>query len=168
MTTDTNLGKFVPLTQGKYAIVDDEDYDRVMKYKWYAQRRHAGKFCATGRIPGRSSRMLLHRFLLLPPPGMQVDHIDGNPLNNRRSNLRICTNAQNSMNSLKAKKKTSTFKGVFWNRESRKWKSAISPNGRQIHLGFFSDPILAAKAYDKAARLYFSEFAKPNFPDTGA
>ena len=165
MTTDTNLGKLIPLTQGKYAIVDEADYDRVMQYKWTAGTR---RFYVTGCITGSGKKMLLHRLILRPPSGMQVDHIDGNPLNNRRSNLRICTNAQNLANSRKAKGKTSLFKGVFWNRESQKWKSAISPKGKQIHLGFFTDPILAAKVYDKAARLYFGEFAKPNFLDTDA
>jgi hypothetical protein len=163
---DSDSGKLVPLTHGKYAIVDEEDYDRVMQYKWTFHRyRRTEILYVQGRIPGYGN-MFLHRFILLPAPGMQVDHIDGNPQDNRRSNSRICTNAQNSMNSRKAKNKTSVFKGVSWNKQSRKWRATIAPKGGQIHLGLFDDPVLAAKAYDKAARLHFGEFAKLNFSDT--
>lgn len=94
----------------------------------------------------------------------QIDHIDGNKLNNQRNNLRSATSSQNAINSKKPKNNTSGYKGVSWSKKSKKWRAQICFEGKQIHLGFFDDSKDAANAYDKAALKYFGEFARLNFP----
>lgn len=96
------------------------------------------------------------------PVGMCVDHIDGNPLNNCKNNLRICTQAENQMNRGKTKNNKSGCKGVYWAKQLKKWKSQITINNKQKHLGYYNCPIEAAKAYNSAALLYHKEFAKLN------
>jgi hypothetical protein len=165
------MSKLIPLTQGKYAIVDDEDYDRVMQYKWVTQKVYKeGKIRATGWIADKGFRMKLARFVLLPfygasLSGKEIDHIDGDPLNNQRSNLRVCTRPQNQWNRGKQKNNTSGFKGVHWSKRAQKWHAGICYRGRKKSLGNFDDPVLAAKAYDKAARQFHGAFARLNFPD---
>jgi hypothetical protein len=150
----------IPLTRGYVAIVDDEDYDMVMA---------AGPWCydgqgyATKRKPGTTLRM--HRFImgLIPGDGKYVDHRNGNKLDNRRCNLRLCTNSQNMANQGMRSDNTSGYKGVSFDPRYKKYIAQIRVNGRHIHLGTFADPADAALAHDDAARLYFGEFAVTNF-----
>ncbi len=154
--------RFIPLTKGKIAIVDAEDYEHLKQYKWYADIQ-TGRFYAC-RFANKK-KIYMHRYLTNPPDGLVVDHIDGNGLNNCRSNLRICSAGQNMFNK-RAGKGTSKYKGVCWDqRGRRKWQSAITCRGEYKFLGRFDNEIDAAKVYDKAAKRSFGEFAYLNFPD---
>ena len=155
--------RYIPLTRGKYAIVDAADYEWLSQHKWLANGDEKRGFYA-GRRVGRKLQ-LMHRLIMNAPPGTVVDHIDGNGLNNRRCNLRICTQKQNSRNSAPSRHSSSRFKGVYYCKRTRKWIATIGYNGRTIHLGSFDDEIEAARAYDRKARELFGEFAYLNFPD---
>jgi HNH endonuclease/AP2 domain len=144
-------------------MVDDEDFEWLNQFKWHATIRDHRIYARrnVGKYPSRSS-LLMHRVLVDAPEGMVIDHINRNTLDNRRSNLRICSFVQNVRNQRIRKNNTSGFKGVQWNKNSNKWLSYIW-SGRPIYLGSFLSPIDAAKAYDQAAKLHFGEFASPNF-----
>jgi hypothetical protein len=152
--------RFIPLTKGKVAIVDAEDYEWLSKYKWHAVYT-GSKFYAYRCRNKRSISM--HRMIMGEPKGKVVDHIDGNSLNNRRSNLRICTTAQN-MRNRRLTGGVSRYKGVYFIKRLNKWKAVITFNSKSIHIGCFSDEISAGKAYDKKAKELFGEFAYLNFP----
>lgn len=159
--------KLIPLTRGLFAQVDDADYGAVSAFKWYAQRSGNGFYAARGarRADGRHTIQYLHQFLM--PGAKEIDHIDGNSLNNCRSdNLRACTHQQNLQGFQRKKAgKTSKFRGVCWFSLRRKWKAEIKVSGRTVHLGVFSNEEDAARAYDDAARKFRGEFASPNFKE---
>jgi len=157
--TDSNI-RFIPLTRGKVTIVDAEDYGWLMQYKWYANKKAGGFYAA--RIHKRKM-LLMHRLITNAPKGLVVDHIDANPLNNRRSNLRLVTVAQNQYNR-RPLKRSSKYKGVSWNTQTAKWSARIEKDGRSMHLGLFKAESDAAKTYDKKAKQLFGEFAFLNFP----
>lgn len=156
----------IPLTRGLFATVDDLDAHVVGGHKWQAFRTGAIWY-ATRQIDGRQVGM--HRFLLAPPEGLTVDHIDGDGLNNTRANLRIATRAQNSANKRKLVTRGCRFKGVFKGKygfnASIRWKP-VFPNG-PFRIGVFSTEADAAKAYDACARILHGEFARLNFPRRG-
>jgi len=157
----------IGLTQGKVAQVDDEDYEWLNQWKWY---HHDGYAARKERGPRSAPHpiILMHRAILSPPNGMFIDHINMDGLDNRRSNLRICTAAQNNYNrkSHHTKSATSRFKGVRFHSRLGKWHAFIViTQGKQTHLGYFEDEIAAARAYDAAARLHFGDFARTNFAD---
>jgi hypothetical protein len=156
--------KEIPLTQGQVGWVDDEDYDRVSKYKWCARFRYRTYYAQTrtARSDGRRS-LLLHRFVLNAQPGSEIDHIDGNGLNCQKSNLRFVTHQQNMRNMRLRKDSTTGYKGVSYWKKDKKWQARIRVNGEPVYLGCFDDPTKAALAYDEAARKYHGEHAKPNF-----
>lgn len=161
--------KEIPLTQGKVALVDDADAAIVAPYKWYASR-HRGTFYARTDTGGRlvRRRLAMHRVILGlgAGDGREVDHINGNGLDNRRANLRICTHAENLRNRGPQRNNRSGYKGVSLHPDG-KWTAHISINGsRNVrYLGLFSTPEDAARAYDAAARDLFGEYARLNFPD---
>lgn len=154
--------------KGQYfAIVDDEDFERVNQYRWCVSFNGArGKYYAirTIRINGKRKTVFMHRFIMSAPDNMEVDHRDSNGLLNTRDNLRICTPHQNQGNSKLNKTNKSGYKGVSWDARNRKWQASIKRDGKARNLGSFSDPISAAHAYDSAALKYFGEFAFTNFP----
>lgn len=143
------------LTQGQIALVDDEDFERINQYKWCAQK---GRYTYYAKRTSKGIRM--HHVILNSDE--EIDHIDGNGLNNQKYNLRKA-DGKNVVNRQKFKNSTSKYKGVFWNKKLDKWQTQIRVNKKAIYLGLFEDDIEAAKAYDKAAVAYFSEFAKLNF-----
>ena len=108
---------------------------------------------------------MMHRVIMTPPDQMFVDHIDHNGLNNTRSNLRLCTLAQNNCNSTSRRTSTSKYKGVSWKKVSKKWAASTQSMGKIYHLGYFTDEIAAARAYDKKAAELHGQFACLNFPD---
>jgi len=137
-------------------MIDAKDAERVLAFKWCAHESR-GKWYARRRQGGREIK--LHRFLMDAPSGVEVDHIDGDGLNNRRSNLRLSSHAQNSANQRRPKNNTSGYKGV--GRLEGRWYACIGGT----YLGWYDLPEVAARAYDTAARERFGEFAALNFPD---
>ena len=158
--------KTLPLTMGYEAIVDDADYAMVSQWKWRALVRKAPgntRIYAARKGPNSQGCLLLHREIVRPEPGLVVDHINGNCLDNRRENLRACTHAQNLANAPKRIGNTSGFKGVHRHHHD-KWTAKISANGCVRYLGVFADKHEAARAYDVAAAELHGEFAQLNFP----
>jgi HNH endonuclease len=158
----------VPLTQGKVALIDDEDAERVLAYKWCTQwdksspRWRAIRY--SGRKHGRRTA-LLHRFIMDAPDGVQVDHINQDPLDNRRSNLRLATNSQNNCNKGRHIDSSTGFKGVWRHKKLGAFQAGIEHQGKKYHLGYFTTAEEAARAYDIAALMLHGEFARVNFPE---
>jgi len=155
--------RYIPLTRGKYAIVDAADYAWLSPHKWFATGDESRGFYAARRDGNRV--VLMHRAIMNAPEGAVVDHINHNSLNNRRGNLRLCTQKQNSRSAGPNRRGSSRFKGVYFLKRTGKWLATIGYHGKTIHLGSFDDEIEAAKAYDRKARELFGEFAYLNFPD---
>lgn len=155
----------IPLTQGKFAIVDDEDFDLVNRYKWRAYLNHGIWYAKRDvRLPGGGRIVkLLHMFLT---GFAQTDHRNGDGLDNRRVNLREATRSQNNANQRKTRG-SSRFKGTCWHKAKKRWLAGIKVFGRRQNLGYYTDEIDAALAYDAAARHLFGEFAALNFPGPG-
>jgi len=148
--------KKIPLTQGKYAIVDDDMFDYLNQWKW-----HLSRFGYAVRKPG-PEQIYMHRAILKSEKGTSTDHINHDKLDNRRENLRICTTSQNMRNRGKQANNTSGYKGVFWSIPAKKWRAQITVMKKSIHLGLFTTPKEAAKVYNKAAIKHFGEFARLN------
>ena len=163
--------KKIPLTQGKFALVDDEDFEYLNQFKWFAQKDkldfYACRQIKVEKGKQRQTKVSMSRDIMKPSKGMQVDHIDGNGLNNQRTNLRICTNAENTKNKEKHKKSKSGFKGVQHNPKKckKQWEVYIRCNYKSIYVGSYLSREEAAHAYDEAAKKYFGEFACLNFPE---
>jgi hypothetical protein len=158
--------KQIPLTRGKVALVDDDDYERVQGYHW--QARPIGRRTKTWYAYTHIAHeyIFMHRFILqVAPQTNKVDHVDHDGLNNQKANLRIVTNIQNSQNKRKGSKNTSGYKGVTFHKRVGKRQSVIYIMKRCIYLGTFITAREAAIAYDKAATLYYGEFASLNFPE---
>lgn len=162
----------IPLTKRLVTTVDRQDAD-LGAMLWHTHPGRGGHFYAARWVQngGGWTRELLHRVILARMlgrplrPGEEVDHIDGNPLNNRRSNLRPATHAQNNRN--RRGWSASGYKGVYWDKQRRKWQARIQHNDRMQHLGYFNSRIEAARAYDDAARDLFGPYAALNFPRPG-
>lgn len=155
----------IPLTQGLYALVNSDDYERLNKYKWYAHRDHS-TFYAVRHAPrqnGKQGSILMHREILGLPKGIDTDHRNGCGLDNRKANLRPAAHNQNQWNQQPHYKGTSQYKGVCWHKRQKKWRVQIRFEGTDIYLGVFTSEIEAAKAYDKKAVELFGDFAKTNF-----
>lgn len=161
--------KRIPLTQGKTALIDDEDAP-LAAFRWYAHRNRLAWYVM--RRLGRRTSEYLHRVVWArahpgEPMPRELDHIDGDGLNCRRSNLRAASGAENARNRRLRKDNTSGFKGVSWHRPRAKWVAYIQVAGKNRYLGLFSDRETAARAYDVAAREHYGDFAALNFPRRG-
>ena len=152
----------IPLTQGHHTLVDTEDFEAVIKdYYWYANGSvEKGIYVRRGARVGKNLTRL-HK-MLMNAIDFQVDHINGNTFDNRKSNLRSCNHAQNQWN--RRLKKKEGYKGVTWNKSSKKWLVQIKVNGARNYLGCYKDKEKAALVYDSFAIKYYGEFAKLNFP----
>jgi hypothetical protein len=159
--------KIIRLSRGQTAIVDDIDYTDLSQFKWYLDSQ--GLYVVHG-IPynGKQTKESMHRRILGAQPGQDVDHINHNGLDNRRENLRLCTRSQNNANMKKHGSTSSKFKGVVWRKARTKWIAQIihreDHKRRHTYLGSFKNEEDAARAYDRAAKELFGEFALLNFP----
>jgi hypothetical protein len=157
--------KTIPLTTGEIAFVDDEDYERVSLFDWYALRVTENLVYAVRVIPaarGKQTLEFMHRYIMNAAKGEIIDHRDGNGLNNSRTmNLRRCSHAENMRNSKVHRNNTSGYRGV--SRSKHGFRAYLSVNGKTIHAGYFKSPIDAARKYDAKAREQFGEFARLNF-----
>lgn len=173
------MSRLIPLTSGKFAIVDDSDYERVAAFRWHYVPREGiaspdGGYaqCRYKNEDGQKRTIYMHRFILNAPADMDVDHRDGYTLTNTRGNLRLATSTQNMQNQAKTRVTcTSKYKGValylMKGRRTKgqpRWRAYINVNGKRIDLGYHSSELDAARAYDQAAILHFGEFARLNFP----
>jgi len=158
----------IKLTRGKYAIVDAKDFIKLYIFKWYAKKSFDTFYAVrTAFENGKKRHISMHRQIMNPPKDKCIDHENQNGLDNRRTNLREASKAENNRNRRKiAGRGSSIYKGVMWYKDRRKWYASIEVNGQKIFLGYFDSDIDAAKAYDQAAILYHGEFASLNFPST--
>jgi len=156
--------KQIPLSQGKFAVVDDEDFEILNQHKWSALKCK-NKFYAKRRLTlpgGNQKTILMHRVIIgLADTKILCDHRDGNGLNNQKHNLRACSHSENLSNRGANSNNTSGHKGVSWNKYCKKWEAYIKKDGKKKNLGLFADIQDAARAYDAAAKIYFGEFAGP-------
>lgn len=158
------MTKQIPLTQGKFALIDDADAERASQFKWYTQRNgdHYYAFTKPGGKP-----LSLHRFLMSAKPGEWIDHINNNGLDCQRSNMRLCTHAQNMRNRKIHRTNRSGYKGVDWHNSM--WRAKLRVDNQNIELGYYRDVRDAARAYNRAALKYHAEFARlndlPDLPD---
>jgi len=158
--------KRIELTQGKIALVDDCDFDTISKYKWYAV--HYKKIWYAERMStlpsGRRCTIRMHRQILglSYKDGNYVDHINHNGLDNRKNNLRICTQTYNCYNKRHQESKSSSFQGVSWCNKRRRWRACITYKNKQKFLGYFDVEKDAAEAYNIAAEKCFGAFASLN------
>jgi len=156
----------IPLTNGKGSTIVDADYT-PSSWQWYIHRGYRTEYAR--RTEGKG-HIFLHREIMANMLGRplelseQVDHINGDGLDNRRANLRLATNTENQHNSRKPKTNTSGYKGVYWYKPTQKWCARIRVNGQRLHLGYFADPVAAARMYDRAALYFHGEFYRANFP----
>lgn len=159
---------YVTLTQGYVATIDAADVSLVEGFNWCAMcaYRADGSLRTvyarriTSRRDGPRRKITLHRQIMDPPDHMQIDHIDGDGLNNRRDNMRIATNQQNSCNQRKHCNNTSGFKGVHWRICTNKWQARIKIDGKRKHLGLFDCIHEAAAAYAAASEKLHGEFGR--------
>ena len=154
----------ISLTKGMVALVDEDDYHVLVLRKWFIAKPGAWPYAATHRLGTRNGVDLMHRMLTGAQRGQYVDHINGNSLDNRMSNLRVCTNAENLRNMRPRNGGTSKFKGVYWNVRDKRWRAQIMHNYKKLNLGNYESEEEAGRAYDEAALRLFGQFARLNFP----
>ena len=153
------------LTQGKEALVDDDDYEMLMEHKWSINfNKNNGKHYAKRNCQTKGARKIIrmHREIMNAPKRKQVDHINGNTLDNRKENLRLCTNQQNQWNSKRNKNNTSGYKGVSYRKKHKVYRATINYNDKQIYLGTYKTKEQAALAYNKKAIELYGEYAYLN------
>ena len=157
------MPKHIPLSQGRFSIVDDEDYEMLLNLsKWIFCAGYAASLEKTNQPKPRYRFISMHRLIINAPQGYVVDHINGDKLDNRKENLRICTHSENLKNQGKRKANTSGYKGVFWHTRMNKWIAKLYSDRKCIHLGYFDCRIEAAKAYNNGALKHHGQFANIN------
>jgi hypothetical protein len=156
--------KVISLSRGMVTVVDDEDYDYLMQWSWHAMKSGT-RFYASGSqsYPDRTvEHFLMHRVIMKAAIGEFIDHVNRDSLDNRKENLRSCTQGQNLMNSSIRSDNTSGFKGVSKTRQGDKWRATIQVNGASRQVGVFQTSKEAAEAYDRSATEHFGPFALTN------
>jgi hypothetical protein len=153
----------ITLPSGEVVLVDEADHEMLSHWRW----RRIGKGYVAAHVGHGDSRnrtSYMHRLLLLPDDGQEVDHVNGDRLDNRRANLRACTSSQNHCNRA-AMAGTSRYKGVSWEQHAARWVAQIKRHRKRIFLGYFTDEEEAARSYDEAAVRVHGPFARLNFPE---
>lgn len=158
------MSKKIPLSQGQFAIVDDEDYQELSQFKWHAYWDKTTKsfYARRSKPNSRSSVIIMHRVIMNNPNGLQVDHIHHDTLDNRKCNLRTCTASQNMMNRGLFKNNKSGYTGVYLCKKSNKWRAQININKKQTYLGMFSNKHEAARVYNRYCKKHHGEFGVKN------
>lgn len=160
----------IPLTRGMVTLVDDDRYEDLAQFGWYAHSCSNGRYFYAARrlsVAEGHAFIFMHRIIVSIPEGMHPDHRNGDTLDNRAGNLRPATRQQNQQNRRpfminSPKVRHPQFKGVY--RSGPSWSARITTSGKTHHLGCSADPAVAAALYDAAARGLFGEFARLNFP----
>lgn len=162
--------KIIVLTQNKFSLVDDEDVEKLNKYKWSV---HTDGYAVRGILDkdyyyknNRKKKILtiyMHRFVMNTPKNMEIDHINGNRLDNRKSNLRIVTRFQNKMNHRLYKNNTSGYSGVVWDKQRQSWKATISSNNEILFQKLFKDKQDAINKRQQLEIEYFGDFRNKNY-----
>lgn len=147
--------KLIPITQGKFVKVSNEDFERLKGINWQVMSKGYVKNDTVG---------LMHRYIMNAPPELHVDHINHDTLDNRKSNLRLATRPQNMANQ-RSRKVTSIYKGVSWDKERNKWRSVIGARENYLMIGRYDSEEEAGMAYDRKALELFGDFAYLNFPE---
>jgi hypothetical protein len=158
--------KEITLTKSLSAIVDDEDFETLSVFSWYAHNGNGAIYAVRNSRTWNSGvrhTIRMHRVIVGAAPGEVVDHINGNTLDNRRANLRRCTHTGNSINRKLGKNNSSGYRGVSHDRRYGTWRASIRADRKQISLGCFATPEEAAMAYDRAAAVFHGAFARFNF-----
>jgi len=150
--------KRIPITGGLYAYVDAADYPEISRWRWHMESGYAMRI-------ENGKKIFMHRQLMNPPKGKVVDHISGNRLDNTRANLHNVTPAENNRNHPKHQGSSSRYFGVYFRTKRNKWEAALCLNGRRKFVGHYNSEVEAARAYDRAAVIYFGDGARLNFPD---
>lgn len=162
-TVSLTLPSEIPLSKGKTALIDAKDFELVSQYKWQYHHRgyaYSQTYLGGGRKNAKYKKIWMHRLITNCPEDKIVDHISRDKLDNRRSNLRICTQAQNQMNAKIRDTNTSGYRGV--NKSKGKWMARICVSGKRLFLGEFDTPEEASKVYNNAALEHYGEFTKLN------
>ncbi|MEX0596197.1 MAG: HNH endonuclease, partial [Candidatus Paceibacterota bacterium] len=153
----------IKLTQGKFAIVDDEDYERINQFKWYYDKGRARRNIPASENDGKRTFYYMHWGIIGKPENdLEVDHINQNSIDNRKENLRFATHAENTRNAKLREDNTSGIRGVGFHEYSGLWYAQISIDGASKRIGYFKEKIDAIKAYNNAAIEYYGEFAQLN------
>jgi hypothetical protein len=164
--------KAIQLSKGKETIVDDAVYEALMQHGWKWQYSSDGYAVASIKYHSCTGRtttaVYLHRWIWdswanRSLGGLQIDHINRDRLDNRLENLRAATHGQNRCNSENSKNNISKYRGIWFDKRCRKYRAHLVVNGKRNYLGYYTDPLDAAKAYDEAAQQYHGEFASINF-----
>ena len=153
--------KKILLTQGKQALVDNDMFDYLNQWKWYA---HKDRYTYYAQRYERHRTIIMHRVVLKAIKGQISDHRNCDGLDNQRHNLRLVTRSQNGQNQRINIKGSSKYKGVSWHKRDQIWRARIKLYGKFIHLGNYHNETIAAWAYDQMAKNLFGEFARVNFP----
>jgi len=157
--------KRIELTRGKYALIDNEQYDLISLFRWCYVPACRGYAVVKLYICGKQYQIYMHRLVMNAIEGVSVDHIDGNGLNNQKSNLRICTHQENIMNQKKQENRASIYKGVSFHGQNKNWYAYIKINQKKKHIGCYDTEEEAAEAYNKEAVKLFGRFANLNVID---
>lgn len=157
------MSRKIALTKGFFAWVDDNDFEYLNQWTWHYSHGYAVRRIRDGKS---KKTIIMHRLILNAPGDFQVDHINGNKLDNRKENLRVCSASQNKSNVDAPSTNTSGYKGVSFHKIAGRWRATIKINQKSKHLGHFNDPKDAARAYDLAAIALFGDYARLNFNES--